>query len=784
MYVSEFYDPCKDKHFFQSLQEKSANFVFAEQLRLFLDTITDFSVSEKNVSLMRDLLTTGLKGVRFDYNWESETFLGDAVQKTKNLLKWLDESFDGKVRSSAMCSYNGYEQNVSLIVKKGNTPYAIIVGVGKNKFSPKGRSVLTISANNLAGLIVKGSLNSEFPGIRIAQVYLSSDKDKIGNISDSFIINDTKSSNVYIFDDMTIDTVNERIALVTSQQVTSSCADCRYASLCKAKNKKKVAAPPSEKEVKPYVMPHFTESQLRVVTHKDGPLLVVAPPGSGKTATLVGRIAYLMKQGVDPAFILAISFTKAAAKELSERVSSFCTEDDIPTCSTINALALNILTQNEKIVGKVKTLTKRENMSVIDEILSVLDPLPDFNYSVKTGSRGLLATAGRWLDTYKSLNFDKDDFRNEKRGEVSDAFYEFADIYFNRIKAQGYITYDEQVDMASSFLEEYPDALADYQRLFKYVMVDEYQDVNASQARLIYLLAGHGNIVVVGDDDQSIYGFRGAKPQVMRDFALDFGAPTVELKENFRSTAALFDASKDVVKLNNRIDKEGIAVRKGGEAPIYHVGCGLEDVKVAITDALKKGYKYRDIAVLAGKNKVLEELDNNLDCPTILQKALVVDTDLFNVIYYGLKLQMDPANKEASWRLKQLIGEGDALYDSILQIRDVNSLIENMADFVSATAEETDALKAVCEESQVESIEDMYSLLEYMVNFEDDTRVDVVSNRSDEVLLITSHESKGLEFPVVILIDDQKARTTDEERRVLYVSMTRAKDRLYILKSA
>ena len=158
MFVSEFYDPCKDKQMFKSFREKTGNYVLAEQLRVFLDTIDDFVVSEEKVSLFEDLLSASLTKVKFDYNWEEENFLKDSTQKVTNLLNWLNSSFDKKIHSSCICSYAGYEESVSVIVEKDGVPTAVIVSVGRNRFSPNGRSVSTKSENNLAGLVVKGAL--------------------------------------------------------------------------------------------------------------------------------------------------------------------------------------------------------------------------------------------------------------------------------------------------------------------------------------------------------------------------------------------------------------------------------------------------------------------------------------------------------------------------------------------------------------------------------------------------------------------------------------------------
>lgn len=823
MKVSDFYNLCEDKKYFSSLGGESENFKFAKAFRSFSDSLFRGVSSDEAIGVFYDSLCNDLCD-ESQMSYAKSEFALDAKKKVLRFVNWLKSNFEGIVEPFGLASYMGFEQTYSMIVTQGGKPAVLVVSVGRNNFSPGGRKVSTKAEYNLAGLTVKGALESTYPGIDVYCVYLSSDKDVNGEISEDFIINSTKGSNVYHYDfsDMLdedgsflFELLSAKISIAVSERDTSTdCSSCRYLSLCKAK---KEAGKGGSKVVisrgSTYQLPKYSPSQMEVVTHKEGSMLVCAGPGSGKTACLVGRMKALIDSGIAPEFLLAISFTNAAADELSERVGSFCSENSHPTCTTINALCLRILQDNEELVGKkVKTLTVDASLLIIKEILDVMPHLRELNYQVEEGKFSYLQCARRRLEKFKECGLNKEDFIALNKGDVSDAFFDFADVYFNRVESEGYITYDEQIQMATRLLSEYPEVCGDYQALYKYVMVDEYQDINEVQRDFIYLIGGHGNLVVVGDDDQSIYGFRGGSNRYMLEFTSDWpDSKKVVIKENFRTTKALLSAAKDTISCNKqRIEKDTVAVREEGVAPIISTGTNACDVEETIKQALKQGYTYRDIAVLASTNKYLEMLHSELSVPNVLQKALLVDDPLFRGLYYGLRAVKSSCEDDvAMFHLCTLFGlvpnttgiywsyiasntsEGAERVKSLIDtIRmsmecEINTLITNVAcemDYIDTTS-----LEAILKQVEERHIEDgsdaLYEMLHYMVAFEDETKVDVTSAR-EEVLLITNHESKGMEFPVVIWVDDSKKTTNEESVRVSYVAMTRAKDRLFILRKA
>lgn len=358
-------------------------------------------------------------------------------------------------------------------------------------------------------------------------------------------------------------------------------------------------------------------------------------------------------------------------------------------------------------------------------------------------------------------------------------------------------------------------------------MVDEYQDIDAVQAKLIYMLSSHRNLIAVGDDDQAIYGFRGGSSKFMLTFKDTFPeAEIVILKENFRATQSLVAASQKVISTNNdRIQKEVSAMRGKGNAPVYYNGTDVKTVEDAVNKAVKLGYSYSDIAILSPKNVTLENLNEHLTIPTVLEKSYLVDDPLFAGIYFSLLFRKNQADNTAMLHLCTLFDvdppqlSNHSLYKSILQdtgYHDISDLefysVEKaghsyqMLKFLSnisnigiltpgqyvtyvayalglETSASVSTITDLIKENQPKDLKQFLELLVFMVRFEDDTKVAV--STADAVLLITNHESKGREFPVVILVDESFSdEDSDESVRLRYVAMTRAEDHLFILRKA
>lgn len=350
---------------------------------------------------------------------------------------------------------------------------------------------------------------------------------------------------------------------------------------------------------------------------------------------------------------------------------------------------------------------------------------------------------------------------------------------------------------------------------------------------MLYALADrHKNIVVVGDDDQSIYGFRNARSEYMIDFEKSFEhAKTVVLRTNFRSTATLVEASKSLIKNNkHRIEKEiisGKQKRITEKIPTLIRDVSAHTIDKLVNILLNEGYCYEDIAVLSTKNAILEHLHTQLKSPSVLSKSYLRLDGLFLLVSVVMRLYRNPSDDRAFYQYLKLYGKESILHrDSLLSLQgsvlqscgitDLTNiqidqidlspcpvsnefrqlygnffvLLEHSAspqDFIRKMAltidwKNSNSCEVMCNALELSGTATMEAFYEYLNNvstFEDDTRVE--ENRGNRILLSTSHDAKGKEFNVVILINDF-SKNSEETRRLFYVAMTRAKERLFILQ--
>ena len=281
----------------------------------------------------------------------------------------------------------------------------------------------------------------------------------------------------------------------------------------------------------------------------------------------------------------------------------------------------------------VSLLTKVTQMELIKALLSIRQPLKGIKYTQEFGRNGLYNTVCSKLEKYLQSESPEAFFFKEKT--LGTDFLQFAEDFRSIVKERGFISFDEQVTLCNELFNHYPDLLKIYQNVYKYVMVDEFQDINADQAAFIYSIAEHKNLVVVGDDDQSIYEFRGASNRFMLNFATDFpGAKTIVLQDNFRSVQPLVNAAQALIKNNRqRIAKNIRSNRSGGMKPTIISDTSSKAFSDLISKLHDEGIEYSDIAILSTKNAPLEDLKRQLSVPCVLAKSLLRHDPLFLLIY-------------------------------------------------------------------------------------------------------------------------------------------------------
>lgn len=848
--VSDFYKmSCPTKQAFSKLVGGDSRAkAFSEVTSLVCGDLVTGKYTEEKVS---EYLAVSYKDEYFPFKkWQRETALADDFNKIMRFIRFASEGGTKFVAANLTASAEvGEVENigdleltcrVSLVFEGENGNYgAFIIKGGKADKSYGGKSVHTRADTDLYAMVAKSALEERYPGIAVSLVYLTNDTDTLGNVGE-FAVLKTKKSNIFSMSYgeyyegglWQSEAFRQKMAEVASQRPKAECYGCYTKALCATdtiKTMNRAMGRSEEDHEKRSSEPVFTKAQSKVINKGAGPMLVCAGPGTGKTATLVGRAKRLISEGVPPEFILCITFTNKAAASLEERAAD--EKIGTPKCSTIHSLALEILQQNEGYVGNVQVLTSPKQVELIGNLVDNLEqPLKGFNYgSGEEGRVEFLLTLARRLNEYRA---DAEAFR-KKHKELSEDFYYFAADYAGIVEALGYLTFDEVIVKATEFLRSHEEILKCYTAMWKFIMVDEFQDVDKAQTEFVYLLAGHRNLVVVGDDDQSIYGFRGGSNYFMLHFKDVFPeAETVVLDVNFRAKGALVDATKRLIEGSSkeRIKKNIKSSRQKGVAPTVRIGVSAKDIEKCVLEAVKQGYRYDDISVLASKNATLEGISKGVSFPCILGKSMLIDHALFRVILNVLKMRDGnltdelvvqflllmgitgeeliklPGNEGILERLalsgyltadgadmKKLEAKGDGISKALVEMFRLLNLAESGASapyFISEVLRSydmegtsfSDALEKVVEESHIEELDRLFEVMQYMADFNDETRLE--PDRKGSVLLITSHESKGLEFPVVIMVDDYSADGGTETSRLYYVAMTRAKDLLFIQKGS
>jgi len=789
------------------------------------------------------ILREGYKAEMFPYAWMLEYQVRDDLAQMRRALSYVFSENEEIVDIGVMCQIPAPDwedgqiaATADIIIKRRSGLYvAVILNIGRCHRGPCGRTIKTQARGEPQAVVVKAALEREYPGIIIWNVYLRHPSDKPGSIVQPFLASDTADSQIQVlaykdfYEDGVFDTGG---FLAFAQEAFRNAGDppctvCRDAYLCKNEPAKLTPAYGAlAQEEKAYVMPAFSKEQEKIIRCGDGAVLVVAGPGSGKTATLVGRLRYLVEErGVPPEFILAITFTNKAAGEIKRRCASFLRKGEEINVSTLNALGYGILRENERVIGRpVRLLSQPDNLALIDAMLDELaQPLQGFSYVLKDGPRGLLCTAQRKLSEYRK---NPQSFMESNR-EFGEDFARFADNYLDILEHAGYIDYNQQISVCLELLKENQQLRRDYQQQFWYVCVDEYQDIDESQCELIDLLAaGHGNLMAIGDDDQSIYEFRGGSPKFMFDFTSRYPEGQIFLlNKNYRSSGSIVKiASRNIdCSASKRFDKEIVSAKEGGEEPIILEGDSFAAMAAcSIEECFSKGIRPDDIAVLSWSNGVLEEVcKQNPELPLHLEKEYLCHSAFFTFVrtvlelylgrggleeemetlreYFSLFSLKCPSMSEfrekfmqASWEYPYVEQENETCAYGCMKycfvFLDAGKGKGIVPKFLEETADITGyktqpvyfQMAELFARKHVRTLTDLHTEMSGMVNKGDDLRLE--AKHPGKILLTTVHEAKGREWKAVILLDDFGKKESAAVRRLIFVGLTRAEEYLYICR--
>ena len=606
----------------------------------------------------------------------------------------------------------------------------------------------------------------------------------------------------------------------------------------------------------------MNQMQQQAVFATEGPLLILAGAGSGKTTVLVNRISYILQSGLcKPWNILAITFTNKAAGELKERICNTVPEGGADIwAATFHSTCARILRRYGDRLGYSSHFTvyaTDDQKRLVKEIMKQLQ-IDEKQLPV----RSVLSDISKAKDKMLTPEQMKKDAEYDSRKVFVAKIYE---IYQSRLKTADAMDFDDLLCKAVELFEQEPEILGFYQNQFKYIMVDEYQDTNKVQYRFVSMLAQkYGNICVVGDDDQSIYKFRGATIENILSFEKTFsGARVIRLEQNYRSTQNILDAANGVIS-NNTIRKGKTLWTENpkGEKINIHT-CDSERDEAAfvtktIMDGVANGRKYSDFAILYRTNAQSNAIEQSLSRSGIPHRIIgghrFYDREEIRDMVAYLQVINNPHDDIRLSRIinvpKRSIGArtvavaaeiasglGESIYTVIKDadaypqlsraasklrefVRLIDGLIEaeasgdySLAELYNLIIEHTgyeNYLRVEKENADVR-IENIEELSSNIIKFEEDygdeadlsnfleeislmTDIDNYDADADTCVMMTLHSAKGLEFPVVFItgMEDglfpsnasiSNPEEINEERRLAYVGITRAKEKLYLTKT-
>ena len=601
----------------------------------------------------------------------------------------------------------------------------------------------------------------------------------------------------------------------------------------------------------------LNDKQKEAVLATDGPCLVIAGAGSGKTKVLTHKIAYLMSEkNIKPWNILAITFTNKAANEMKERVEKLVGEAAKDMwIGTFHSICVRILRKYIDRLGfdhSFLIFDTSDQRTLIKECMKTLK-IDDKMFT----DRSVIAEISNGKNEMLEPRAYQTKYSGDYRKEIIGRIYE---LYQQRLKENNAIDFDDIINFTIKILTQNEDALEYYTNKFQYVLVDEYQDTNKAQFTLVTILASkYGNITVVGDNDQGIYSFRGADITNILNFEKDFpGTKIVKLEQNYRCTGNILKAANAVIKHNeNKYEKKLWTENEEGTLPEIHKADDEYDEGRYIVEQInhlktEEYFKYSDFTILYRMNsqsRAIEEILRREGIPYKIVGGLKFyeRKEIKDIISY-LRLIY---NFSDNISLKRIINEpkrgiGKTSIDNIAEISEktglsmfdiikhadeygLNRVKANAQEFIETieylrghidelsiselikeTLNKTGYVKALEQENTTEAesrIENLEEFLTVAIEFEEEeaentladflegitlsSDIDGMEDTEDSVTLMTLHSAKGLEFPVVFLVGMEEGifpgnksigepKELEEERRLFYVGITRAKQYLYL----
>ncbi len=568
----------------------------------------------------------------------------------------------------------------------------------------------------------------------------------------------------------------------------------------------------------------LNKEQFEAVLQKNGPMIILAGAGSGKTRVLTYKVIYLIAEGISPFNILMVTFTNKASKEMKERMQKFFKKGDkqvseLPSISTFHALCAKILRIEGKYIGIPNNFLIYDTQDQKDAIKEAFNLLGLSLKEYKPSS--VLAT----ISQAKNELIDETQYPSFARGHFQEVVSRVYVMYQKILKENAALDFDDLILKTVELFRKNPDVLQKYQNKFKYILVDEYQDTNHAQYLLTKMLSAKwNNICVVGDFSQSIYSFRGADFLNLAKFKEDFkDTKTFSLSQNYRSTQRILDGASSVISKNNGhpVLQLWTENKAGEDISIFEAINEQREAEFILEEMEKIKYqnpnlRYYDFTVLYRTNaqsRVIEEVFIHRGIPYILigGTRFYERKEIKDVLSY-LRVIANPKDKISLKRLEKL-GKGKFAkfldFQNSLDGKDINNETISIMD---SALKATDYLSLYDEKDEedlgrLENIKELRSVaisypnlgefLENVSLVEQEYIPDHIKDengKKDAINLMTLHAAKGLEFPVVFMVGMEEGlfphsrsmmdkNELEEERRLCYVGMTRAKEKLFLTYS-
>lgn len=617
----------------------------------------------------------------------------------------------------------------------------------------------------------------------------------------------------------------------------SECTKCQYEPFCRRPQKSYL---PQQKEKQYSESEPYSEEQKRIIGWRDGNIRVSAGPGSGKTMVIVRRAEELARSGTSAGKILVLTYTREAAKELSSRIRE---KKGVLVC-TIHSLAYQILLRYADITGKKRLADQMDKKLLLLYVLKHAPKLSGMSYDGIGEKYGLLEMLLKYFAFIEQHGEAK--FRETHWEKDVDGILRIKRFFDAAFQSRKYITYEEQISEAVNLLLENPSVLKREQERYQYLLIDEAQDLDREQVNFIRLLsAGQNNLMLVGDDDQSIFGFRGGSNDFLLHFKESYpDAAEMTLSSNYRSSLEIVEASNALISNNQaRLPKKMNSKRGRSGIPCIHMEHFSDaQLPVLLCEMRKRlGCEWQDIAVVSRNNKELYKLCKILEAysrdnsperkiPFAEPKYYLEKDAAFCALYDLLTLSVKGMEQDrALYRLLVTLGveglekyeKGKSLYQDLLDRGLIYSMEKEDLSYYAVTKADTSLMQSfskiykaktalflpglqralrlaagmlftdqnmdsepalaeiddLVQEKRIRTIPELQKMLELMEMLGEGTRIHY-PNGNNGVRFLTAHDAKGQQFPAVFLyaIDLFETGNEEEDRRLLYVAMTRAQN--------